>query len=169
MTVIENNIYLYDDYAEVEIVHNKKNYRVNVFIDKEDIDKITKLRLTNKGYVLTSDGTPLSRVIMNCVKGDGKHVDHIDGNKLDNRKENLRVVSQSINERNLHVFSRNNTGVIGIQYRENGNYQYYRVSWRDTEGKRHTKQFNINKLGDFEAFGKAKELLKSKHSNYGYL
>lgn len=169
MTVIENNIYLYDEHAEIEITHNKKYYRVNVLIDKEDVNKLSKLRLTGRGYVQMSNSTLLSRVLMDCVKGDGTHVDHINGNKLDNRKDNLRVVTQSINERNLHTFSRNNTGVIGVQYRENGKYNYYRVSWRDSEGKRHTKQFNINKLGETKAFEQAKKFLKIQHSKYNYL
>jgi len=46
MAIIKNNIYLYNEYAEVEIIH--KDYRANVIIDIEDVDKISKLRLTKK-------------------------------------------------------------------------------------------------------------------------
>lgn len=167
MAIIENNIYLHNDYAEIEIIHIE--YRVNVKLDLEDVIKLKKLRLTNKGYVIMSDGKLLSRVVMECSKDCNLHVDHINGDKLDNRKNNLRLVTQSINERNIHKSSRNNTGVIGIQYRENGTYKYYRVSWRDLNGKRFTKQFNINKLGDELAFEKAKDLLDEKHRQYKYL
>lgn len=166
MATIINNIFLYDDHAEVEIIHT--NYRVNILIDLNNIDKFKKLRLSNKDYVLNSNGELLSRIIMNCEKGNELFVDHINGNKLDNRKINLRVVNQSINERNKHQFSRNNTGIIGIQYRENGLYKYYRVSWRDLDGKRATKQFNINVLGEEIAFFEAKKTLLSKYEEYEY-
>lgn len=33
-----------------------------------------------------------------CRKGDGKHVDHINRNPLDNRGNNLRVISRSKNQ-----------------------------------------------------------------------
>lgn len=167
MTMIENNIYPNNDYLEVEIVHPE--YRCVVKLDNDDIDKIKRLRLSNAGYALISGGQLLHRCIMNCTKGDGLQVDHINGDKLDNRKSNLRVVSESVNKRNTHTFSRNNTGVIGIQQRSNGGYEYFRVSWRDSDGNRGTKQFNINDLGYDLAFEKAKDCLVENKEKYGYL
>lgn len=42
----------------------------------------------------------MHRLVMGCKKSDGNVVDHINGNKLDNRKENLRVTNQSSNSLN---------------------------------------------------------------------
>lgn len=42
----------------------------------------------------------MHRLVMGCEKGDKRIIDHINGNKLDNRKANLRVTDQSSNSLN---------------------------------------------------------------------
>lgn len=47
----------------------------------------------------------------------GTHVDHINGDKLDNRSANLRVVSFSINQVNRKRLNKNNTsGMRGVRW-----------------------------------------------------
>ena len=164
MKKIERNIIYKENYIEVILYGN--SYIKTVLLDNEDIIYINGLYISNNGYVLYKNKL-LHRILLNCE--NNLDVDHINGNRLDNRKHNLRKVSKSINERNKHEFIRNNTGVIGIQYRENGIYKYYRVSWRDNDSIRYTKQFNINTYGKDLAFDMAKSLLLEQQQKYKYL
>lgn len=84
-----------------------------MLIDKEDLNKIKSNRicLTPKGYALSAKGL-IHRVITNCP--DGMDIDHINHNKLDNRKSNLRIVTRSDNHKNRKP--RSNTGYLGITF-----------------------------------------------------
>lgn len=81
-----------------------------------------------------------------------QEVDHVDGNPLNNKIENLRVVSKIINQRNKKKYSNNKTGKSGVQtLRVKG--RYYLVSvWKDLNGKRKSKCFSVDNLGYDTAF-----------------
>lgn len=82
-------------------------------VDDEDYERLNERtwRLTNKGYAaafttLVNDGKRkqfcllIHRVILGQRPGDGVELDHINGLRLDNRKENLRRVTRRGNLRN---------------------------------------------------------------------
>lgn len=50
----------------------------------------------------------------------GLCVDHIDGNKINDRIENLRIVTLSVNQRNSKIPKNNKTGIIGVTNKSGG-------------------------------------------------
>ncbi len=99
-------------------------------VDDEDFERLNKLRwfYSDGGYAHTS-------VFMGKVEGkyktnhirmhrfinntpDGFITDHINGDKLDNRKENLRTVNKSQNARNTGLRKGNKSGVKGCYWEE---------------------------------------------------
>jgi hypothetical protein len=106
-----------------------------VLIDKEDIDKVGRLQFTfMKKY--RGRSRSLYRIIMDAK--DGEQVDHIDGNRLNNRRSNLRICTQFENSRNIKI-------VRGVS-------KYKGVSWKNRISK-WSVSIRINKkryhLGDF--------------------
>lgn len=94
-------------------------------IDEADwplVEGLTIYRGTN-GYVYfstwangRSNPQTLHRYLLAPPRGT--HVDHINGDKLDNRRSNLRVVSPSLNGANRHHLNRNNrSGTRGVSFR----------------------------------------------------
>ena len=119
-----NEIVIYDDYAEI-VLYNKDNVEITrALIDLEDVDKVSKYKwyLIN-GYVYNVKVGLLHRFIMNCPSDD-EVIDHINHNKLDNRKDNLRICNQKQNLMNKQKTQRRNT-----------TSQYKGVSWNKQRNK----------------------------------
>lgn len=87
-------------------------------------------------------------------------IDHIDGNSSNNKKENLRLVTQKLNHRNRAKLSTNRTGVNGVSthkvacgWSKNSNPHYntyVRANWTNIEGKQKHKDFNVKAFPSFE-------------------
>ena len=92
-------------------------------VDNDDFEKLNKLRwcISSEGYALrVEDGKSVSmhRSIMGVrgVSWKGIVVDHINGKKLDNRKENLRLCTVNENVRNANIRSDNTSGYKGVSW-----------------------------------------------------
>lgn len=70
-----------------------------------------RLKYRQKQYQLHR----LAFLYMNGEMPKGE-VDHINGNSLDNRWENLRIVSRQENSRNVKKANRNTSGVVGVTW-----------------------------------------------------
>ena len=78
--------------------------------------------LAHNGYVVVIVNgkiTPAHRIIWELHNGgipDGKEIDHINGDKSDNRIGNLRVVTRSENLLNRKLARDNTSGFIGVSF-----------------------------------------------------
>lgn len=79
-------------------------------IDDEDYEKVVAFRswykndsgyAVKKGLIDNKNTSIRMHVLINDTP-NGWHTDHINGNRLDNRKENLRTASAAMNAWNLH-------------------------------------------------------------------
>lgn len=70
-------------------------------VDAEDYEELSRYKwgIQGKGYVGSSRGT-IHRIIMNTP--DGMDTDHRNGDKLDNRRANLRIATRAQNNTNNH-------------------------------------------------------------------
>jgi hypothetical protein len=98
-----NEIKILDDWAEMTIYNKAHNPIAVALIDIDDVIEISKHRwcLTTGKYVMTKINRKtlkLHRFILSPP--ENMEVDHINHNKLDNRRSNLRIVTKSQNQMN---------------------------------------------------------------------
>jgi hypothetical protein len=99
--------------------HGKGKYAI---VDDEDYTLLSKYKWhLNKGYPERSEYITgrvihkrISREIMTPT--GNLVVDHINGDKLDNRRENLRVCTQAENAKNKRGNKRNTSGYKGVSF-----------------------------------------------------
>lgn len=87
------------------ILSGKKANGMSVKVDDTDYEKYNHLRwhLSSTGYAVrrtNGETIRLHRLIMNCP--EGMVIDHLNGDKLDCRRSNMRICSQEENARNRH-------------------------------------------------------------------
>ena len=109
---------------------NSKHGNFNIFIDDEDYDRVSKhgwcVSKTGKTSYIRVEATikykrvRLHRFILN-IKDSKQHIDHIDGNTLNNQKSNLRLCTHFQNMRNIKK-QYNKTGFTGV-YKDHNRYR----------------------------------------------
>lgn len=129
-----------------------------------------------KYYTTIVDGKSISvhRIVL-CLRGfelEGKIVDHIDGNGLNNSIENLRIADGTVNARNTTKSKLNTTGFVGVSRNMMREVEYYIASWKE-DGKLVQKRFSIKKLGEEVAYQEAVKARKNAFEalnklGYGY-
>lgn len=157
--------------AKIEL-HRRNQESLYAIIDLEDLERVINFPYTwfaqyNKDienyYVRASvynPNTQHSEVMFLhqfIVGANGKFVDHINSDTLNNRKANLRVVLDSNNSMNRKSRNKNNTS------------GYRNVSWSKSENK-WVVQLQINKknkvLGRFDDVHEAGRFAEEMRSKY---
>lgn len=167
--MLRNNIIIKENCIEIELVRKNEENRFCI-IDKKDYNIVKDYRWkvsqdSNTFYVQGRKNgkghpIPIHRVLFNLT--DSKTtVDHINGNGLDNRRQNLRVCTQLENNKNAKIRKDNTSGYKGVHKMKN------RYSARiQSNGKRIT----IGYYDTAEDAAKAYNDYSLKlHGNYGKL
>jgi hypothetical protein len=103
------------------------------YFDLDDYDKIKDYCWfeTTNGYIQANtpngdkvDGRGFIKLHRLVTNNQWEYVDHINRNKFDNRKANLRECSRSQNGMNRDLYSNNKTGITGVYYNDDkGRYE----------------------------------------------
>ena len=127
------------------------------YFDLEDYDKIKDYCWNkHKEYITTRNvsGYILFHRLVMGISDENIAVDHINHNKSDNRKNNLRFVTDSQNSMNRGVSSNNTSGITGVNKR-NG-------KWTARIGVNTKRIF----LGDYDNFFEAVKARKEAEEKY---
>lgn len=151
-------------------INSKKYGKVEVLLDDEDYDRVIKEKYSlsvtyddtihNFYVAFTSKPTgSTSRLLHRYLLNPPKEmtIDHINRNPLDNRKCNLRVCTQFINNQNQ---SHNTSGKVGVSYckRDKMYKAYIRVK---------RKQISLGMYKNFEDAVKARIKAERKYFRGG--
>jgi len=120
----KNEILEKNNFAEIILYNKNQNISGKTKIDLEDVEKcrehkwFLKYSKNNKPYIQRRTGRlQLSHFVLEKEIPRGYEIDHINGNTLDNRKKNLRIVTHKQNMRNQRKLPSNNTsGHIGVTW-----------------------------------------------------
>lgn len=107
--------------------YNKKYTKINeTIVDEKSFNEIKKYKISysNKYAKILVDNKlyRLHRYLLNCNDLD-YYVDHINGNKLDNRIENLRIVTPQQNNMNKKSTDKSTSKYIGVYLYSDGKWK----------------------------------------------
>lgn len=108
-----------------------------LIIDPEDYEKVSKHNwfIDGAGYARGAKNLRIHQFILDIPKG--MEADHINGNRLDNRRANLRIVTRRVNAQNCAPSTKNRTGVRGVWFVPDSRRRRarYKAQSRDGNGK----------------------------------
>ena len=120
---------VYDMSGEYGVGYASNNGAKFIF-DKDDYERIRDYTWyqNDQGYMMAyvNGGHIIQhRYVMCC--SDDRIIDHINNNRTDNRKSNLRYTTKQLNGINRGANKNNNTGVKGVSYVEKHNHYAARI------------------------------------------
>ena len=123
--LFDNGYQLWDNIPmKIMLVNSKAFGQLKVQLDDEPYDQIVQMgkwsasKDRGKFYfhkrISKKDKITLHRFLMGMPQG--KYVDHVNGDTLDNRRSNLRICSNAANLRNGSIRTNNKSGITGVRY-----------------------------------------------------
>jgi hypothetical protein len=106
----------------------------------------------------------MHREILGLSSSDKVHVDHINGDKLDNRKENLRTCLPRQNQQNMTLSRRNASGFKGVYWHKRAKKWGARIKFMRQQT--HLGLFETAEEAH-EVYCLAADLLFCEFANYG--
>ena len=150
-----------------ELLQSMFEYKDGMLYKKETGDKIST-HLSGRGYLQTSlykKSVFVHRLIFIYVYGYSPiSVDHINGNKLDNRSENLREASVTENNRNVGLRKDNSSGVKGVYWKTAN--KKWRAQIRIDGKRKHLGYFDDLELAELVAI-EARNKYHGEFANHG--
>jgi len=115
-----NSFSIHDNVVSVSVLNNKEH----ILLDLEDWENLKEytFHIGSNGYascLYFGERKRMHQIIMKTPIG--KVTDHINGNRLDNRKSNLRICSQLENAHNSKISSINTSGTKGVYWDKSRN------------------------------------------------
>lgn len=154
MNKCANYYVIVGDGSVMLVIIDGKNVSHTVMFDEADYPILaTRQWHIGNGYVRTmsrsEDGCKtefMHRMIISTPAD--LTTDHIDGNKLNNRRSNLRIASHAENQRNKPIHKENSIGIKGVTlYTDGCGHLYIRSTIKDQSHKERSKHFRVDNLG----------------------
>lgn len=109
------DIELYNYFGEIEGV-------AKIIIEDYSITQGYIWRVSSEGYVFTHKNGKTVFMHRLILKPSNKEIiDHENHDKLDNRRENIRIATKSTNAMNVKKWEHNKSGIIGVNFRKDTN------------------------------------------------
>lgn len=126
-------------------------------VDHDDLPLVSdrSWHLAVIGYAMHNK-TYLHRVVMGLSRGDGLAVDHINGDKLDNRRANLRLCTQAENCQNKTVAGWGTSKYRGVSWDKE------RRRWM-ARGKLNGRQFHLGRFHSEEEAAAVAAAFRAEH------
>ena len=143
------NKYATVDIEHLELVKQYSWYLLKGYVNT-DIRKSSSIFSYKTGSKMS-----LHRLVMGTNVTNTLHVDHIDGDKLQNTSTNLRLVTRSQNLMNSKIYKCNKTGIAGVNVHKCGKWvAYIRVN---------NKQKHLGLFTNIEDAIKARQEAETKY------